>query len=409
MGKQAQLVWAVLCLPFLSDVPALDYTLIGNLLRALGVAGVVFFACWNAKTALKNIPGSMVWFVFYMLLIGVVSTVSGVFYDRYVDLSQVLKFYVLNVCLLLVAMSYGCRGEIEKIFKWYYLLCLFAACQAVAALLADHMGIRQFAEIAIDRGDSDYHYMLSWYGLLGGDVWNNRTNFYFSESTHFAQFLFPGIAYSLAYRKTIGAAILLAGFATTFSAFAGMALGAYLLVWYVFYSKNSERFLLFTFAVILVGLGYVYVSSTEFLFERLFERDHSILDKLNTYAVALQELSNHPLGVGPFTASQFYGEGVNTSGGIFSWVVWFGWLAFPALFALLYSLVSCARSKGRDRLLVSMSLCLFFMTVATISHGPLPKYYMVFFYGLLFRYKSLNVNNLVVPSKGLQPVCMARS
>lgn len=251
--------------------------------------------------------------------------------------------------------------------------------------------------------------MLSWYGLLGGDVWNNRTNFYFSESTHFAQFLFPGIAYALANRRMLGTAILLAGFATTFSAFAGMVLAAYLLVWYVFYSKNSERFVVFAFVVVLVGLGYEYVSATEFLFERLFHRDHSIDDKMNTYVVALQELSNHPLGVGPFTASQFYGEDVNTSGGIFSWVVWFGWLAFPALFALLYSLASCARSMGRDRLLVSMSLCLLFMTVATISHGPLPKYYMVFFYGLLFRYKSLNVDNLVVSNKVLQPVCMART
>lgn len=113
MAKQVQLFWAVLCLPFLSDVPALDYTWAGNLFRAFGVAGAVCFACWNAKTALKNISSSVAWFVFYMLLIGVVSTVSGVFYGRYVDVSQILKFYVLNACVLLIALSYECSGEIK--------------------------------------------------------------------------------------------------------------------------------------------------------------------------------------------------------------------------------------------------------------------------------------------------------
>lgn len=389
MLRKVLLIWGVMLLPFLFRVPILDYTFAGSVIRGIIVALTVMLAFLRINMALKNMTTGMKLYIGYMFAIGTLSMIIGLYYGRYADPSQFAKFYILQILIFVVGLSYNDRTEIETVFRWFYYIGLFAAIQAIAALVSDYFGIRQFGEIEIDRVGGDYRYMLSWYGLLGGDVWNGRTNFYFSESTHFAHFLFPGIAYAMGTRRLIGMSILLAGFVTTFAGFAGFILTFYLFVWFFLYARNKDRITVAVILTVLFGFAYLYSTSDESLLIRLFSREQSLDDKQYTYTFALTELFERPYGVGPFDTSEFYGDEVNTSGGLFGWIVWFGWLGFPAIFILLWSLLRCSFGQRKEFLLISMSLGLFFLSLATFSHGPLPKYYMVFLFGLLFRYSYL--------------------
>lgn len=378
--------WAVLMLPFITKVPLMEFTLVGKAFRLVVLLLLFCFLLIRINKSLGSYRFIEGIFIFYMISIIAASTVSGVVGDRYAEFAMMAKFVVINLSIYTIAISLNSVKSILQAFRLYYGVCCFAACQAVFAMVADAFGVRALMEIPLSDGRAEYTYYLSWFGVLGGDLHNNRANFYFAESSHFAHFLFPGIAYAFAERKKWGLLLLLAGFASTFAGAASFALIMFVILFYV-RTKDLKGFLFLTLVLLLGGVAfYFYAVSDAHLFARLFHRTQSIEDKTRTYAVAFQWLMNYPLGSGIFETSKYFGSDINTSGGLFNWVLWFGWLAIPAVFFLLAPFVYLSFRLSATRFEIAFSLGLFFMTVATISHGPLPKYYMVFLYGIFFRY-----------------------
>ncbi len=383
--------WGALLLPFLSLSPVTDFTQVGNALRGFTLVLLVIFFAARVQKSLNLLTDAEKLFFLYVLAVGIVSTIAGAVAGRHVELEMTVKFFLLQPMIFLVARSFTSTPSICNVFYLYYLLCLLASLQGIAATGAEFLGLRQLGEIPIDDGRADYKYNLSWFGLLGGDVGNGRTNFYFSEATHFAHFLFPGIAYAVGTKRYIGFVLLMGGFATTFSGAASLALIGFLVTWLI---RGSDiRGVVVTVLVFLVGwcMIDVYVNLDDGFYERMFDRAHSVEDKTLTYLIALKELFEHPFGVGVFNTPAFYGGLVNTSGGLFNWIVWFGWLSFPAILTLLWSLIKCSFNRSGDPLLTMMSLGMFFLAIGTFSHGPLPKYFMIFFIGLLFQYRALRL------------------
>lgn len=388
MGKLINF-WAVFLLPFVSLSPVFDFTLLGSATRGVTVVLLVYLFCNRFNAALRALSPKEKAFFIYMGLVGVVSTVAGLASGRYADPAMMAKFFILQLMIYFVAISINTAEQIRKILHLYYLLCLFAAIQAILAGGAEFLGIRQLGEIPIDDGRAEFVYNLSWFGLLGGDIDNGRTNFYFSESTHFAHFLFPGIAYALGTRKHLGLFALLLGFATSFSGIATGALLLMLLLW-VLRGRDTKTLILSVtfFTVVAVALN-IYIDMNEEFSMRLFRREDSATDKLLTYLTAWIELQKYPLGVGVFNSPEHFGALINTSGGLFNWLVWFGWLSVPAVTAMLWAVLKCGFSTRKDPLLTALGIGMFCLSLGTLSHGPLPKYFMIFFYGLMFRYRAL--------------------
>lgn len=387
--------WAVFLLPFLSLSPVTDFTLLGNSVRIITITILVIVFVARLNRSLGALSNSEILFFAYMAAIGGVSTVFGILANRYAEPSMMAKFFLLQLLIYFVAISIRTLSSIKKILYLYYLLCLFASVQAILALAAEFLGVRELGAIGIDDGRAEYHYQLSWFGLLGGDVGNGRTNFYFSEATHFAHFLVPGIAFALGMRKYWGLGLLLGGFASTFSGAASAILLVYLLVWVFRASDIRALIAIIVFFAVGYALLDVYVNLDEGFNQRLFNRESSVEDKALTYLAAFQALMEHPFGLGVFNTPDFYGISVNTSGGLFNWIVWFGWLSVPAVGVLLTALLYVGLRSRDDPILASLGFGMFFLSLGTFTHGPLPKYYMVFFYGLLFRYWALR--NATIP------------
>jgi hypothetical protein len=385
--------WAVIFLPLISQSPVMDFTMPGVIFRFLGIAILVilFF-----KVILKRGYSTSIWentFVLYMLLIGVISLVAGLYADTFFDVSLIIKFYLLNFLIYVVAKSFYSVKEIKYFFHLYYLLCIFASIQAVIALTAEFFGLRDLWQVPISDGRDDYRYFLSWAGILGGDVGNGRANFYFSEATHFAHFLFPGIAYALGLKRWHGLIILLAGFTCTFAGAAGLVLITFLIIWSA--REASIKNILISLPIAALGflMFYFYVNLDPDFYRRMFDRETSILDKLSTFHHMYLSLLTEPFGLGIFNAPSYFGSLINTSPGLFNWSVWFGVLAIPPVAVILWTFFKFSFYEINDSLFTTMSLGLLFLTIATFSHGPTPKYFMVFFYGCLMRYRMLSLKS----------------
>lgn len=382
-------IWAVFLLPFISLSPIFDFTLPGSAARGVTILLLAYFFFSRLNTSLRNLSAIERLFFLYMGGIGMVSTIAGLLAGRYADPAMMAKFFILQLMIYFVAISINSVEQIRTILRLYYLFCLAAAIQSILAGGAEILGIRQFGEIPINDGRAEYYYNLSWFGLLGGDIDNGRTNFYFSESTHFAHFLMPGIAYSLGTGRRWGLITLLLGFAASFSGIATGALLLMLLMWVLRGRDITTLIFSVAFFVIAGVLLNSYLGMDDEISLRLFQRESSAVDKILTYYTAAMELEKNPLGVGVFNSSEYFGESINTSGGVFNWLVWFGWLGVPAILAMLWSILRCGFSHKDQPLLTAMGIGLFCLSLGTFSHGPLPKYFMIFFFGLLFRHRAL--------------------
>ncbi len=383
------ILWG-LCLPFLAQVPALDMTLPGTILRYVVVAAAVILLVVNLSRILPALGLFEATVIGYFLLAAAISSAAGIWDGFSPDLATFTKFFMLNFFIYLVARSLDTERSVECFLRAYYVLALIAAIQGIATLAAEHWGVRQLGIVPIDDGGSESApYALTWYGLLGGDVGNFRANFFFSESTHFAHFLFPAIGYALAKEKHIGLLILITGFASSFSVTAFVALVGLLILWSLRFARARTIVSLIVGVAVATAALAIYITQNETAFFLLIDRTQSVEDKLHTYQVAYQWLFEHPLGSGLIDTVNYFGLTVNTSGGLFNYAIWFGWLAWPAVLSIIGILLVTGVSARRDRLYSGMALSLFFLCMATISHGPLFKYYMIFFLGLCATYWSI--------------------
>jgi hypothetical protein len=240
----------------------------------------------------------------------------------------------------------------------------------------DVLGLRQMYAIPLFV-EADRRYYLSWFGLLGGDVVNFRTNFYFSESTYFAQMLIPAIAYAMIMRRWFGFTLLLLGLATTSSGSGALALAGVL-----FLVTLRHRIPLWAMLVLtVVGTAAAFVllnvlQGSDALLT-LLDRGQSISDKVQSFQFIVAQVSQHPFGVGPVNAHQQFGNLVNTSNGLLNLFVLYGVLAAPLLVALVSALLYLGWFAPRGPVSAALAIGILGAAASGVTHGPLLKYYTV--------------------------------
>lgn len=379
-------------MPFLSQVPILSFTIAGNACRHLGILLIFSLCLLKQKTIIKNLTRGEILFIWYLLSIEFIGALSGLYYNLYPDILMVFRFFFLNLFCYLIARSFDSIESLEKAFDLFYKVNLIAAITGILALVAEYYDCRRMYEIFIQT-DSDSTYRMTWFGLLGGDVGddgNGRSNFIFSESTHFAHFLLPGIAYAMATKRYIGLVILLAGFLTTFSLSASiMAAGMICLI--LVKSKKQIIYLVFLILgyIVIMPVFDIYLNRSEDFRSRILDRKDSAESKGVSLESSIKILHEKPFGVGVVQTDKMFGPLINTSPGYFSWILWFGWLGICTLAIIFLFLTLNLMQTNYNMILLSISACTLFLFLGTLSHGPTPKYYLSYLLGMLIRLNQI--------------------
>lgn len=392
--------WAArlgLVVVFMSQVPLLETTGPGQLLRACLLLIVLGYVALHLHTATARLT-QVEWLGIGMLfLLPIFGTLIGFFTQFTPSAGEILKFAALpTVCFLLarlIATEKGCH----RALRYYYWLCLFAAVQAIVAIGFDVLGIRQLHAIPL-RVEADARYFLPWYGLIGADVGNYRTNFYFSEASFFAHMLLPGIAYAVAMQRGIGMLLLIAGFATTSAAAASAAL-AIMLFLFMLRLRISLGAIIITGMLILAAaiIAFRMVSDIQILIQ-LFDRTTSVSDKLDTFTRIKMLLGQFPFGIGPVNMHATFGQQVNTSSGLFQMFIGYGVQALPLVFLLVGGLLRIGLLRPAGGLSAAMAISLLASMAAGITHGPLLKYYAVFLLGITLTLHRLEAERVRTPA-----------
>lgn len=387
--------WLGLVLVFMSQVPVLETTGLGLFLRICLLLMILSYVALHLHTATARLT-QMEWLGIGMLfLLTILGTLVGFFVQFTPSAGEILKFAALPTLCFLLARLIATEEGCHRALQYYYWLCLFAAAQAVVAIGFDVLGIRQLHAIPL-RVEADARYFLPWYGLIGADVGNYRTNFYFSEASFFAHMLLPGIAYGVATRRGMGALLLIVGFATTSAAAASAALATmvFLLV---------LRLRMPVWAIVAVGammlaaavIAFRMVNDIQILIQ-LFDRSTSVSDKLDTFTRIKMLLEQFPFGIGPVNMHETFGQQVNTSSGLFQTFVGYGVQALPLIFLLVGGLARIGLLHPAGGVSAAMAISLLASMAAGITHGPLLKYYAVFLLGVTLTLYRLETERLRV-------------
>jgi hypothetical protein len=401
-NNTAVAVVGALVIPFLSQVPILSFTIYGNACRQLGILLIISLCCLKQKTIIKNLTKGEILFIWYLLSIECIGAISGAYFNIYPNIFMVFRFLILNLFCYLIARSFASIEILEKAFNLFYKVNLIAAMTGIVALVSEYYDCRRMHEILIET-DSDSPYYLMWFGLLGGDVGeagNGRTNFIFSESSHFAHFLIPGIAYAMATKRRIGLVILLSGFLTTFSVSASIAVAG-MICFILLKSKRKIVYLIFLglSCFVVVPLFNKHINKSEDYREWLFDRKVSAESKFDTLEASIKNLYEKPFGFGIVQTDKKFDSSINTSPGFFSWIFWFGWLGICALAIIFLFLGLKLMQYKNDMIYLSISACTFTLFLGTLSHGPTPKYYMCYLLGMLVRLNQLKLQQDITTQK----------
>lgn len=378
--------------PFLSQVPITSFTSYGQIYRMLGIILIFILCLLNKKNIVKNITIHEIQLFYYLICIECIGAIIGLYYYIDPDIFMVCRFLFLNVFIYLLGRSYTSAANIERGLNIFYKISVVAALTGIAALTAEYYDIRRLYAFILET-NADAPYCLTWYGLLGGDVGddgNGRSNFFFSEATHFAHYLFPGIAYALSTKRYFGLVILLVGFITTFSALGSLALAG--MIFLILLKSKEKTVYLITLMLsllVIVPLLDKYINKSNDLRGSLFSRSGSFEDKLNSAKQALKILHEKPLGIGIVQSDKLFQSSVNTAPGFFNWILWFGWLGIIFVVFIISLLVIKMTQCRTNIILFSLTACIFFLFIGTLSHGPSPKYYLSLLFGMMIRLQQL--------------------
>ena len=376
-GTRNIAVWAGIAAIFATQMPMLDETSLGNVLRVGIVLWLASVAIARAQIIRDQLLGTELFVVSVAVGLVLLASITGIFEGFTPQPAEIFKFLGLNLLCFLVGKSLTTYEDCTRYLRFYYLLAVAAAVQGVIALGLDFAGLRQLFAIPVFT-EADRRYFLPWFGLLGGDVGNYRTYFYFSESTYFAQMLLPAIAYAIVCRRRLGFVTLVAGFATTSAGGAAIALAGMLallvmrlkIAWWI-----PAAFVACLAVGVFLALDLLKDSVPLLL---LFARDSSVQGKLDTFSILWQQLEAHPFGIGPVNLSSYFGTLVNTGNGLFQIFVPYGVAALLLLICLVGVLVRLAVTRPRGPLSAALAISLLGVMASGVTHGPLLKYYAAF-------------------------------
>lgn len=362
----------------LAQMPMFDVTGVGAIVRftEIGVGLLIVALNFEAITR-RYTPGELAFLLAYCGVLGV-STLAATLEGVNPEPAELAKDLFLNVVIYSAAKLLVTEEGFERYMRWYFLICLLASIQAVPTVTADFLGLRQMHEIPISSGDNG-GYTLSWWGLLGQGDRNFRSNFYFSESSHFAHMLLPGIAYALTRRKALSLLVLLIGFLTTSAGFAGGVLAIMLVASLLRFRPSAPVAVTLAIFLIIVAAAFIILfSSSAFFILQLLDRSTSIANKVDTMAYLLVQLRDYPLGLGPINLPAHFGDVVNTSSGIFEVAGHYGFPGLGLIFGVCAFLAYLIFSRREDWRVSASALGVLAVLIATTSHGPFFKYYALF-------------------------------
>lgn len=378
-GSSIAIIYSI----FLTRIPYLEHTLSGKVVRLAMVGIVSGYAIGVCSRGRAYWPKELEWLVKYILVCSIVSSVSAVQDSRIPELYQSIKFLILPMILATIGLSIRNRTQMTSLYRCLMVLGVVSILQGIIFLLLQLTGSSSIGLIPITREGTVDIYLYLW-GLAGGGYDNFRATFYFSESTFYAQFLFTCYILAIAKGNKRLSVILFVGMLITFSA------GA--LFWAILFSlaclllllrpsmKIKTSSLVAASAIFFAVLGSILgilsaILSSDQLVLRIFSRAHSIDDKLSTFKFLGDLIENHPFGYGIFDPSKVF-TGINTSNGLFEWLMWFGVLGIPIiLYLFIVPLIKAIRAANTFSAILWLGV--FFLLAMCITHGPLPSYYMV--------------------------------
>jgi hypothetical protein len=365
------------CALFIQSIPLLDLTLVGNLLRVIHAVVGIGLAALLLPRIIRALSGIEA--VILLLYVGLVvfAGLHTFFLGETTSAYSVLRLVFMPVLAYVISKSLDSAEAIHRYLAIFYFICLVSAIQAVAAFAGEFLGYRSWGTISLTGGS----FPMSWYGLLGGGF-RFRTNFYFSEPSHYSHILIPALFYALETRRRVGAVIIYAGLLTTGALISIAATGAVI----VLYCLRRGR--VFPLLVFLPAVAYAASPQIRILMNfafQLLNRDPSAGDKIAGYSYAFSILQDHPLGLGLidiFDVNVLY----PASGGIAQLLIWFGILALPFVFVITGYLTWEALAPKTDHWSSAIAFGLLGSCIATIGHEPWLKYWMIFMLGALVTY-----------------------
>lgn len=387
-GTQSQTLrrdaYAALCgivIVFLQKTYALEVTTIGLLIRYTLLLAIFAFFAANFQFAVAQLSSFERLSILIVMLMPIVGACVSIASSYSPSPGEILKFGFLTTLCFTLGKMLSTQDACCRALRYFYILCMIAALQAIIALSFDFLGIRQQFMIPI-KVQADSRYYLGWFGLLGGDTVNFRTNFYFSESTFFAHMLMPGIAYAFVKNKNLSLVILMLGFATTSAGGAAIALVGMLgllvlrfkvAVWAV---VSAACALVFSLFAVLQNIKDLTI------LRKLLNRGKSIEGKFDTLAQAWNQVNQHPLGIGPVNLSATFIDTINTSSGVFQLFVAYGVMALPIFCIVGWQLLRIGLFTPRGPLSAGIAISLLAIVAGGVTHGPFFKYYCCFLFGV---------------------------
>ncbi len=389
-------IWGVGCI-FLANVPVVDLTLPGFVAKSLfSLFGVVLLAA-NWRRILANLDGGEVLGIAFFAALCIIASFVSIARGEPFSMYRLVKVLVLNVDIFLVAKLLDSRVAIERYVRAFALVCLLASTQAIVAVVAEFAGVRRafmlgtVNESGVLTGSFDY----AWFGLLGRVNSDIRTMFYFDEPAYFGQMLAVGLVMMVAMRRLAGIAVIGLGLLTSWAvaAWGGTALA--LVVIMVRFRQLRE--MLVIGALIAIGvlllLPMVERLGTGVVFSLMdkFAAGASGTDKANAFFHLMDYLRNSPFGAGLVDLEAEFNAYFNSSPSPVQLALYFGILSLPCLAMLCLPVVWQGLIRPAGRYGGVLWIGLGGAMVATLTAGPLLKYWMVFLFSALLTLRRVEL------------------
>jgi hypothetical protein len=362
--------------PFLNNMPIIDATAAG-LVVSFALIGVgMVLVVWGFPTiGARLAPGERLFLAGFLAAVTLAS-LAGLASGVNPEPATLIKLIVLSTLLYFAAKLLQDSDGVDRYLRWFYYLCVFAAVQAIVAAVVGVLGLRQIGLIDLSGGGD--RYVLSWWGLLGGDNGSFRTNFYFSEPSYFAQMLIPAIFFAYATKRWLGVAILLVGLMTTvaFSSSIAFLFGFTVLILRRGLGLASLTIAAIGAAVILGALNFL--ADNRLIYVQLFVRGKSVADKFEVTQLTLSHLADYPLGIGAVDLHNRYGAYVNTANGMFDLAAQLGFPGLVCIFSIGLYLAYLVFRPGGNREVAAIAIGLGSLILAGATHGPFLKYFAIF-------------------------------
>jgi hypothetical protein len=375
----------------LAQMPVFDSTTLGAVIRYSEIAFALILVGQNFQLVSRRFSGGEATFVLGYLAILLISTLAGTFAGTNPEPAELLKRVTVDLSIYSSAKVIVSEEAVERYVRWFTYVCLFAAIQAVPAVIANFFDVRGLHDIRITSLSEGGH-VLSWWGLLGAGTNNYRADFYFSEASYFAQMLIPGIVYALTRRRGLWLVILLVGFVLTSAAAVGAALCVVMLIAATRFRLNSRLLVAMGIFAAIVGAALIVLlnSRAAFLIS-LFDRKGSIENKLASFNYIFLQLQRYPFGLGPVNLPEFFGRSitaVNSANGILDVAAHYGFLGLALALGLLLCLLYLVLSRREDWRVSALALGSFGIFISTVTHGPFIKYYALFMCSAAFSLRT---------------------